>query len=130
LIYLVAGLVGVVLIRLLTDWMGDPLGRLVQIAAVAGAGTGVLTVARLLVIECDASLPISILGVCAAVAVGDFAQHVLAFTYMPALAWTVGLVLCLGVLADLLDLEVPEAALVAFGLYAIKLILRWTVFRA
>lgn len=130
-VFLALGLGGVVLIQSIVSWMGDPLGRLIQLGVVLIAGVGILGAARLLgVVETDANVPMSVLAAAAGIAMGDLAQHAVAFTLMPVLAWLAGLVICLGVIADLLDMEIPEAALIAFAVYGVKLVLRWTVFQS
>jgi hypothetical protein len=90
----------------------------------------VFTAARFTVIECDAGFTASVVGMAAGLALWDLSQQVLSYALLPVLPWIVGMVVCLGVLAEALDLEITEAAIVAVGLLLLKLVLRWTLFGA
>ena len=95
--------------------------------AVAGAWV-ICAMGAMMFIEVGASFLGAALGVAAAIAAGDLAQHAIHYTLVPTLAWVAACTVCIFVLADVLDIELPESAFLSLLIYLMKWILSITFF--
>lgn len=112
----------------LEDGAGEAGAYLIRYGITAVGAILIVAMGAMMFIEVGASAGLAIVAIAAAVAGGDLVQHILHYTLMPALAWVAAIFTCLAMLADFLDIDVPDAVFLTFGIYLLKWILKMTLF--
>lgn len=128
-IWLGVGLLGTLLARWHMPGADDLLPYLGRFGILVAGALGVYVLARLTFFPEELPLPVIVLGVAGALAFSDLSQHIIRYATPIALtAWPVGLVICIGVLADALDAELIDSAILSLLFYLLKVVLKFTVF--
>jgi hypothetical protein len=105
-------------------------GYVLRYGITAAGAIVLLAMGAMMFIEVGVSALLAALGVGAAIAGADLVQHTLHYTLMPALAWTAAIGACLMMLADFLDIDLPDAVFLGFAIYLLKWVLKFTLFDA
>lgn len=128
-IWLTVGLTATLLLRAHMPGPDDVLPHLGRFGVFVGAALVLWVVARFTFLDQEVAFPTVVLGIAAALAFSDAAQHVVRYATPVAMtAWPIGLILCVGLLTDLLDMEVTEAAFLGVVFYGLKIMLKITLF--
>lgn len=129
-IWLVAGLGATLVMRALNPGPEDLLPYLGRFGILVACGIALVIAARMTFIDTQASALVLVLAVAGSLAGADMAQHLIRdFLLAIALtAWPVAIVLCAGLITDLLDIELTEGAFLGVALIALKFILKITLF--
>ncbi|MFN0131687.1 MAG: hypothetical protein ACKVW3_04015 [Phycisphaerales bacterium] len=110
------------------DGPAESLAYLTRYAITLPIAIGILALACLLFVDYSAPLLLTALSIAAALACADLIQHGLHYTLIPTLAWVAAFVVYCGCIADLLELDMPDAVFVGLATYFAKLVLKWTLF--
>lgn len=129
-IVLALSLAVVTLWKLAEDGPPEAAGYLLRYAITLAGGLAIALTAALTFVEVGVSIPLAAASIAAAIAGGDLTQHIIHYTLMPALAWMAAIGVCLALLADFLDIDLPEAVFLAFAIYLLKWALKFMIFDA
>ncbi|MFM9995238.1 MAG: hypothetical protein ACKVU4_05495 [Phycisphaerales bacterium] len=128
-IWLAIGLTATLLLRAHMPGPEDVLPHLGRFGILVGGSLVLWVAARFIYLDQEVTVVTVILGIAAALACSDAIQHVVRYATPVALtAWPIGLVLCVGLLSDLLDMEVTEAAFLGVVFYGLKIMLKISLF--
>lgn len=115
-----------------TEGAQEVLAYLYRYGVTVAGALGIAALCGLMFVDFGVSWRLAAFGVAAAIVSGDFVQHTI-ISITPLLlpvAWVLAIVICLFCLYDITDIEIPEAALLTFMFYLLKVVLKFTLFSA
>lgn len=109
----------------------EALGYLARYAITVVGAWGICMIMSLMFLEPGVTMPQALLGLAGAIGAADFAQHACngVVPVLPTLAWVLAIMVCVPTIADLLDMDYPDAAFLMLGTYLYKVILKFTLFQ-
>jgi hypothetical protein len=102
-------------------------GYLLQFAITVPLGLLVFWLCSAMWIGFDAPIHLTALNLAGIYAASDLASNLLGLTGLPILGWAVGTVTYVGLLVDMLELELQDAVIVALVTFIVKIVIIFTV---
>ena len=113
-----------------SEGAGEMMAYLYRYGVTVAGAVAIAALCAMMFIDFGVSWRLTVFGVATAIVTGDFVQHtIISITplLMP-IAWALAIVACMFCLYDITDIEIPEAALLTFLIYLMKVVLKFTLF--